>query len=111
MTDNSLTALFATDIGSMALDDLRSVHERIGAEIRRRELAERKRVEKAIVEMAQAHGINLAELKPGGTVGTVYADPARPFRTWSGKGPKPKWLKDLIEGGTPLDNLRVKTPE
>lgn len=108
MTDNSLTATLATDIGSIALDDLRGLHERIGAEIKRRELAERRRVEKAIVEMAQAHGINLAELKPAGT---VYADPARPFRTWSGKGPKPKWLKDLIASGTPIDNFRVKTPE
>lgn len=107
MHDKSLTDVINIDVTTPSLESLRSVYEKIGSEIQRREVAERRRVEKTIVDMATAHGIDLAKLRPpkAKPSGPVYADPERPFRTWPGKGPKPKWLKELLDKGTPLETL------
>lgn len=44
-------------------------------------------------------------------VGAVRAKPrtsyAKDGKTWTGMGPQPKWLKDLLAAGTPLADLAV----
>lgn len=56
-----------------------------------------------------ATAVRRKKAKKGGTKGAVksvaqYADGAH---TWTGRGPRPQWLKAALAGGKTLDELRV----
>ena len=36
-----------------------------------------------------------------------YADPDDPSRTWTGKGRKPNWVKEALENGKSLEDLKI----
>jgi len=38
-----------------------------------------------------------------------YAQPENPEITWSGAGRKPQWVKDHLDNGGQLEDLRIKT--
>lgn len=40
-----------------------------------------------------------------------YRDPENPFHTWSGYGPRPKWLKHYLDKGHTLDEFRIRNED
>ncbi len=48
-----------------------------------------------------------ASSRRGGKVAVKYRDPANPKHQWTGRGMKPKWLRELIEQGRSLDEFAV----
>lgn len=36
-----------------------------------------------------------------------YIDPTNPKETWNGRGPRPKWLKTLLESGRSINELEL----
>lgn len=89
----------------MSDDQLREVREKAEAELRKREAARRAEACRKILELAEQHNINLAELasKPG--TGNAYMNPENPWQKWSGRGRKPKWVQDWLASGRRLDEL------
>lgn len=71
---------------------------------------------KAAVEKVKADaaalGINVKDLliekKP---TEIRYRDPSNDESTWTGRGPKPKWLKDAIAAGASLEQFAVAVAE
>jgi DNA-binding protein H-NS len=47
-------------------------------------------------------------LKPAKTpVPAQYQNPANPSEQWSGRGRKPRWLKELLDSGKTLDQFQI----
>ena len=76
---------------------------------------EDRRKKEALVEMqevARRHGLELSDVlkgsRKGGTVTTPkYRHPDNPSLTWAGRGRQPRWVKEMLESGTSLDELRI----
>jgi DNA-binding protein H-NS len=82
------------DFTALSMADLMALRDRVVAEIESR----RKRDERSMVER-------------GGLVerdGPRYRNPTNPSETWSGRGPQPEWLENLLAKGADLEALKVQ---
>lgn len=50
-------------------------------------------------------GTKLASVRK--PVAAKYRNPADPTQTWSGRGKRPRWLADAIEGGATLESFQI----
>lgn len=102
----------AIDLDKMSLKELRDLRARLDRAIGSFEDRKRREALAAIEEAAREHGFNLADLTGGkprrvGTVPPKYANPADPTMTWTGRGRKPRWVQDSLEGGRQLEDLLI----
>ncbi|SAL84911.1 regulatory protein [Caballeronia choica] len=91
-------------IDAMSDEQLSEIRDTIDAEMKRREARKTREARKQIVELAQAHNIDLSSLsgqKP------KYRDPKNQFNTWSGRGRKPEWLRAYLAEGRDIEDFRV----
>lgn len=104
------------DIASMSTADLRAVLERIPAEIKRREVDDKKRIRKELEELAAKNGYSLDELlgeaaekvtKVKKPVAIKYRHPQDSSLTWSGRGKRKSWVNDFLANGGTLEQLAV----
>jgi DNA-binding protein H-NS len=107
-----------TDLSNFSLADLRSLQEQIKQEMKNREAQDVQKAREQILAIAQSVGVPLAELMgkagkggnkkgPSGTVAVRFQNPENVSQQWTGRGRQPKWVKEWVEGGKPLDALRV----
>jgi DNA-binding protein H-NS len=105
------------DLEQMDMDELRRLIKAATAEIERRRKADKKKTIQEIKRLIQGRGYNLEELlgaptsrKNGGAKekNVRYRHPEDPDKTWTGMGRKPVWLKEWIESGRSLDELRLQ---
>lgn len=75
---------------------------------------EDRRRKEALIEMqevARKHGLDLSDVLKTGKKGAVttpkYRHPENPELTWAGRGRQPRWIKEAIEDGKSLDDMRV----
>ncbi len=66
-----------------------------------KELAASINVSVEIGEVAKAVG------RKGSTVPVKYRNPADPTEKWTGRGMKPRWLRELLEHGRSLEEFEV----
>ena len=108
------------DLSNLSLGDLRNLQEQVKQEMKKREQQELQKAREQIIAIAQSVGLPLKDLisasgrggkgAPGGSTGTVavrYRNPNNASQQWTGRGRQPKWVKEWVEGGKSLDNLRV----
>jgi DNA-binding protein H-NS len=103
------------DLSRLSLADLRMLQEQVMQEIKGREQQELAKAREQIIAIARSVGIPLKELigndvRANSVNGTTFArfrHPANKSLRWSGRGRKPKWVKDWVESGQPLDALRI----
>ena len=113
-----------TDIDWDALDlpQLKDLGRRIDQQIA--DLTRRQREEALLAAKAAAseRGFDLAELLGQGRTGRGrgrgqgqsqeksaprYANPNDPAQTWSGRGRRPAWVTEALEGGASLESLTI----
>lgn len=103
------------DISTLSVADLKSLLEKIPAEIKSREKAEKARIRKELEELAAKSGYSLDELlgeaagkvaKVKKTVAVKYRHPSDASLEWTGRGRQPKWFVEFLQKGT-LDQLAV----
>lgn len=86
--------------------------------LRDRQIGKRKEVTAQIKELAASIGyaVELTELsfdkangssRKGSKVPVKYRDPSNPKHQWSGRGMKPKWLRELLDQGRTLEEFSV----
>jgi DNA-binding protein H-NS len=100
------------DLSRMSLADLRTLQEQVRQEMVKREHEEVAKAREQIFAIAQSVGIPIKELI--GRQAHVklaksemrYNHPSNTALHWSGRGRKPKWIKEWIASGQPLDALR-----
>jgi DNA-binding protein H-NS len=103
-------------LDKMSPNELRAFSDQIDQEFKRREKQDRAKAVENIYAIAHSMGVPLAELlkdstrmrAPATKPTKVYRDPANPENRWIGKGPRPRWLKQAIEGGKTLESLLVE---
>ena len=84
-------------------------------EIESLEKEERKGVIESVRQLIDQWKLTQNELFPSAKVKTKtaagipkYQHPDNPELTWTGRGPRPKWVKEWIDSKKPLDELKVK---
>lgn len=100
------------DLSNMSLGDLRNLQDQIKQEMKKREQQEVQKAREQIMAIAQSVGVPLKDLISAsrgktGSVAVRYRNPNDSSQQWTGRGRQPKWVKEWVEGGKPLDKLRV----
>jgi DNA-binding protein H-NS len=107
------------DLSNMSLGDLRNLQEQIKQETKKREQQEVQKAREQIMAIAQSVGLPLKDLIGAagraaksanagtGSVAVRYRNPADASQQWTGRGRQPKWVKEWVEGGKSMDELRV----
>jgi DNA-binding protein H-NS len=107
------------DLSNMSLGDLRNLQEQIKQETKKREQQEVQKAREQILAIAQSVGLSVDELVGNarrgaksasagtGSVAVRYRNPADASQQWTGRGRQPKWVKEWVEGGKSIDELRI----
>lgn len=102
------------DISTLSVADLKSLLEKIPAEIKRREKEDKARIRKELEELAAKSGYSLDELlgEAAEKVAKVRKPVAVKYRTpdgqeWTGRGRQPKFITEFITNGGVLEQLAV----
>ena len=103
------------DLSNMSSSELRNLQDQIKRELKNREGADKQKAREQIFAIAQAVGVPLKDLlgtlpksgKSGGKVEARYRNPADAAQKWTGRGRQPKWVKDWVDAGKSIDDLRI----
>lgn len=102
------------DLSSMSSSELRNLQEQIKRELKHREGADKQKAREQIFAIAQSVGMplkdllgNLPKAGKGSKVEARYRNPADASQKWTGRGRQPKWVKDWVDAGKSLDDLRI----
>ncbi len=100
------------DLSTLSVGELRQLQEHIKQEMKLREHQEVIKAREQILAIAQSVGLPLKDLiAPGirkvGGVNVRFRHPGNATQQWTGRGRKPKWVKEWVDGGKPIEALRV----
>jgi DNA-binding protein H-NS len=124
--DTPMKTDISTALQTMTVDELAAhIREAEGILEKKREDARRAFVEE-IRQKAEALGFNLDTLLSGAatkkpasrasksdkpaehrSVPVKYRDPQNPESTWTGRGMKPRWIRDKLEAGAKIEEFLV----
>jgi DNA-binding protein H-NS len=101
------------DLSNLSASDLRNLLEQAKRELKKRESQDVQKAKEEIFAIAQRVGVPLKDLiatntrGKGGTVAARYRNPADQNQQWTGRGRQPKWVKDWLDTGKAIDELRI----
>ncbi len=109
------------DLIGMSLDELWTLHERIGRLLSERILAEKHALEQRLAHLNRgkhAQEAAVAELRSDDInrprqrrtyprVYPKYQNPSAPEETWSGRGKQPRWLVSALKAGSKVEDFRI----
>ncbi len=104
-----------TNLNELSEAELAAYIENAQKALRDKQEGKRKEGIAKIREIASAIGVTVEIAEPakvssprkGGKVAVKYQNPANPANKWTGRGMKPKWLRELIEQGRSLEEFAV----
>jgi DNA-binding protein H-NS len=102
------------NLSQLSESELAAVIENAKKVLKDKQEGKRKEVIAQIRELAASINVNV-EIneggKPlsrkGGRVPVKYRNPANPADKWTGRGMKPKWLRELVDQGRTLEEFAV----
>jgi DNA-binding protein H-NS len=101
------------DLSKLSASDLRDLQEQLAQELSKREHEEVNKAREQILAIAHSVGIPLKDLITSSPRArqrkgvTRYRHPANASLQWSGRGRQPRWIKEWLASGHPLDGLRA----
>lgn len=100
------------DLNTLSLDELKKLQKDVTKAITTFEIRAKAEARVKLEAQAAEMGFSLAELlEPAGAKRTVsapkYRHPEKPEMTWTGKGRKPFWLVEALEGGAQLEDFLI----
>jgi DNA-binding protein H-NS len=105
------------ELSDLNLVQLSQLQKDIDREIARRKVDEKQKTIADLQKLAADRGFTLNELvgtetpsRRGGKRGPVapqFKNPANPEQTWTGRGRKPQWVNEHLNGGGSIDTLRI----
>jgi len=121
---------------SWSLDKLKKERQKIDKAIKVAEKRDKKATLAKMAAVARQNGFELHELMsdPGvkqagepkkraapkrskrpakvrSKVAPKYQHPSKPGQTWTGRGRQPLWVKELVDGGASLDDLKIRASD
>lgn len=100
----------------MGLDELADLVQKAERALADKKKSERKNVIQQIKELADSIGVTVTIHEPGeksvssrkgSKVPAKYKNPADPEQTWTGRGVKPVWLRDLLSKGRRIEDFLI----
>ncbi|MEO1308037.1 MAG: H-NS histone family protein, partial [Pseudomonadota bacterium] len=91
------------DLDGLSLDELRALRKDVEKTIDSYDVRRRNEALVAVQAVAKEAGFSLDDLIAKGSKRLQppkYQHPENPALTWSGRGRKPAWFKDLLDAGT-----------
>jgi DNA-binding protein H-NS len=102
------------DLSKLSLSELKKLQQDIEVLIANQGKEAVVKARKDILAIAQSVGLTVDQLlngKPAKAVKKVtaqYQNPKNAAEQWTGRGRKPRWIIDAIEGGAKLEDLKTK---
>ena len=95
-----------------SIPELNDLAEDIERELKRRNEEERKKVLVKVKELAASVNMSLDEFlaysSSRKTKGPPkFRNPVNPKQTWTGRGKRPSWIKDVLEQGGALEDMLI----
>src|SRR5918992_1886574 len=103
---------------------LKALFKDIETELKHRDVTDKKKALERMRDIAAEYGLSLSEvINKEGRLDTKkpklknedqnskpkYINPDNPDQTWSGRGQKPKWLKEALKEGLTLEELAANS--
>lgn len=101
------------NLSDLSLGELQSLQNKISQEIKKRQKEKIAKAREQIMSIALDAGLPLKDLMSapargkGMKVAVRYRHPDDAALQWTGRGHQPRWVRDWIASGKPLDALRV----
>ena len=99
------------DLDNMSLRELRDLRNKLDRAISTFEDRRKREALAAAENAAREFGYNHADLTVAkatrGKVAPIYANPADPEQTWTGRGRKPRWVQEALDAGKKLESLEI----
>jgi DNA-binding protein H-NS len=101
-----------SDLKSMSVDELWSLHELIAAVLASKISAEKGRLDQRLRQLSQGVLTSTKRTsrarRPYPQVFPKYRNPVQPSETWAGRGKQPRWLTAQLRSGKNLDDFRIQ---
>src|SRR4051794_27597685 len=108
-----------SDLKSMNLDELWSLHEELASVLARKLADEKTLLDRRLRQLGSSAVGNTAAVRkdpekisiarrPYPRVLPKYRNPAKPDETWAGRGKQPRWLTAQLKLGKKLDDFRIQ---
>ncbi|WP_138466886.1 H-NS family nucleoid-associated regulatory protein [Poseidonocella sp. HB161398] len=102
------------DISTLNRDELEELKVQIDKRMVELEKEQKVAALAEMKEIAKRHGVSLEEMvkmasstaSPTGQL-PKFQHPENPKHTWTGRGRKPKWLIEALEGGAELEDFAI----
>lgn len=104
----------SVDLNNFSVPELEELSKAIASELERRQTESKRIVLNQIKELAQSIGMTIDDVvgigkrkqRRGAPVPSkVYVNPENPKETWSGRGRRPNWVRDILSRGETLNTL------
>lgn len=103
----------AVDLSNMSVPELQELAKAIESELERRQSENKRIVLSQIKELAQSIGMTVDDVvgigkkkrRSAALSSTMYVNPENPKQTWSGRGRRPAWARDILNRGETLRTL------
>jgi DNA-binding protein H-NS len=101
------------DLSNLSAVELRKLQYQVVQEINQREKKDVEAARHEIYAIAHRMGLPLKDLIGSGarvktgSVAVKYRNPENPSEQWTGRGRQPTWIKQAVESGKSLDDLKV----
>ena len=104
------------DYNTLSVKELGSIIAEAQTAIEAKRDLEIVEIQGAIISLVEARGYSIENIFPAGGKGKqksksklipTHRDPSNPSNTWTGRGRKPKWLIEALEGGAEIDEFKA----
>lgn len=102
------------DLEALSLSELKKMRKDVAKAISTFEDRQKAEARAKVEALARDLGYTLAELVGTGTkssrapAAAKYRHPENPALTWSGRGRKPRWFLEALEGGKTASDLAIR---
>jgi DNA-binding protein H-NS len=103
-----------TDIQNLSETELKNLIDKAAGALKTKQANKRKQIIAKIKELAASIDVGVEIIESSGSKASKsaklppkYRHPQDPEKTWTGRGIKPKWVKELIDHGHDLASLKV----
>lgn len=98
-----------SDLNSMSVEQLWSLHETVVAELGQKMAAERVKLENRLRQLGTSTGPSMVsrERRAYPKVLPKYRNPKNERETWAGRGKQPRWLTAQLRSGRKLNDFLI----
>jgi DNA-binding protein H-NS len=92
----------------MPVDELWGLHEKIRSLLRQRMTAEKLELDERLDWLrGNSKPQPKKARRPYPKVSAKFQNPLQPSQTWAGRGITPRWVREMLDAGKSLDDLRI----